>query len=210
MKYVVAVLMLLILVVGCAPATTTLPSSTTPPSIAAPVAPPTPPVTTPSAPEPTTPPPAVKVLSFDSATYINDAIGFTWQYPKNWEKQEPYGDTVIILLSTPVSQQSTRVGVFVIAETADLSKAVQDYIKAAGFPIASTVVAPATAITLADGKTHASESIGSLKWIRTNEDTYFYAVGFNKGGKTIVAWGLTVVENKKALIKEIAQTLAVK
>ena len=210
MKYLLAIFMLIILVAGCAPVTTTPPPSATPPATTPPVAPSTPPVTTPSAPAPVTPPPPVKVMSFASATYTDDVLGFTWQYPKNWEKAESYGNAVIKMAAPPVTPRSDSAGVFAVAETADLNQAIKDYIKASGSPITSVDIAPAKAITLADGKTPASESIANLKNIM-GIDVYYYAIGFNKGGKTIVAWGYTLMgENNKALLREIVQTLAVK
>ena len=222
MKYVMAILMLLILVVGCAPSGNTATSqpqtpvtfdnkSTQVPPIAAQ---PSDNKSTQLAPETTTPPaqaPVAKALSFEAETYTNDAFGFTWQYPRKWVKAPLSGDVVITVISSN-DMSPDGAGVMVVPEAADFSKAVK-----AGYEALPKVsvwhvkvdASPSKDITLADGKTSASESIVTANI--QGYDVYGYAVGFNKGGKTIIAWGTTLGgDNNKALVKEIAQTLAVK
>ncbi len=215
MKYVVAVLMLLILIVGCAPVATTPPPTATPPVATPPVAPSTPPVTASVAPEPVTPPPA-KVLSFASATYTNDTLGFTWQYPVKWEELGlrsafTEGEFVISVISY-VDRFADYGGVAVVPETADFGQVVK-----AGFRSfhpwcwlnATVFASPHKAIYLADGKTPANEAIVTGTW--EGSDNYCYAVGFSKNGKMIIAWCTTFGNDKqKDLTKEIAQTLSVK
>ncbi|MCX5996968.1 MAG: hypothetical protein NTV42_04975 [Chloroflexi bacterium] len=211
MKYVMAVLMLLVFVMGCAPVTTAPPTSAIPPTTTPPVVPSTPTTTVPLAPAAVTPPPVAKVLSFEAETYTNEALGFTWQYPKKWKKAVDLpGDTVIKRVENENIMSPDNVGVAIVPEAADFSKAVKATIEA--FPKFAAFhtkidASPSNAITLADGKTFASESIATANINAT--DIYIYTVGFNKGGKTIIAWGITIGGgNSKAMIKEIAQTLS--
>ena len=222
MKHVIAILMLLILVVGCAPSGNTGPSQPQMP-VAVDNKTQVPPIavqpgdnkSTPSTPSTTTPAsqlPVAKVLSFEAETYTNEALGFTWQYPKKWIQGPISGDIVIIVFSSDTTFPDTA-GVMVVPEAADFSKAVKAGLEAMPRLSASHAkvdASPSKDITLADGKTSASESIATTK-LMSGYDYYGYAVGFNNGGKTIIAWGSTFGGgNNKALIKEIAQTLAIK
>jgi len=120
---------------------------------------------------------------------------------------------MVIKVQIRPGQGSDTVLVMIIPETADFSSAARDGFKTAfgsGAMITKVDATPAKATTLADGKTPAMESIVSTK-IRDIVDVYCYAIGFNKGGKTIIAFGATLLgDTSKALVKEIAQTLAVK
>jgi len=64
--------------------------------------------------------------------------------------------------------------------------------------------------TLSDGKTPATEVVLSAD-VYGMYQLYVYALGTDKGDKTIAAIGLTTKRDvNKTLVKEIAQTLAVK
>jgi hypothetical protein len=163
---------------------------------------------------PTTPPvaaPAATPLSFEAATYTNDANGVTMQYPKSWVKVDLAPD-VIFRVAASTAQGADLVGVTVIPEAADFGKAMKDafdndpVLKSLGVKMN---VDSSKATTLADGKTPANEAIVSAKIM--GMDLYGYCFGINKGGKTIAVTGATLAGDKnKALMKEIAQTLAAK
>jgi len=199
---IMLILLVSLVLPACAPAKPAAPAATPP---AAPAAtPPAVPVATPPA------VPAPKALSFEPATYTNDAIGFTWQYPKTWVKTDNYNNLVVKMLAS-TAQGADNAGVIVIPESADYSKAVKEQIDSdPGLLNTKVDISPAKTITLADGKTAASEATATAK-IMGLYPLYVYSIGINKGGKTIIVFGASLGnDTKQALVKEIAQTLAVK
>ena len=207
---IMIVLLLSLILPACAPAK---PAATTP---AAPAAtPPAAPAATPPA-APATPPaasaPAPKALSFEPMTYTNDALGFTWQYPKSWIDGPITGHYVVHKLSNATSSADTA-GVMVIDTPADYAATLKAEFEAdpglSAYGTKVTIAAVKT-ITLADGKTTATEATGTAK-IMGLYDLSAYTLGINKGGKTIIAFGATLGGgNAQALMKEMSQTLAVK
>jgi len=120
---------------------------------------------------------------------------------------------MVIKVQPVLGQGSDTVLVIIIPETADFSSAAKDGFKTffgSGALIGKVDATPAKSVTLADGKTPATETTLTTK-IRDIVDVNCYAIGFNKGGKTVIAFAATVKgDQSKALVKEIAQTLAVK
>jgi hypothetical protein len=208
-------LSLAILATACAPAAapakpaaTTPPASTTPTT---PLTPPTPPPTPPVTPTAPATPAAIKT-SFESATYTNDANGFSFQYPKSWIKGDIVNNQVFAVLASS-SQGADTASAEVWAEASDFSKSLKaaydanPQLKNLGV---TTKIESTKAITLADGKTPAYEALLSAK-IMGMYDLYAYGVGTNKGGKTLVVTGYTLGgDAKQTVIREIVKTLTLK
>ena len=207
---VMIILLVALILPACSPAAT--------PAATPAAKPPAPAVTTPPASPPTTPPaatpaaPAAKALSFEADTYANTELGITWQYPKKWIATDPYRNLVVKKLSSSV-QGSDSAAIMVVPETSDFAKTFKTEFEADPELAALKVIValdPVKTTTLADGKTTAMEVTGTAK-IMGIYDLYAYAIGFNKGGKTIIAYGATLGgKAKKDLMAEMSQTLAVK
>jgi len=202
---VMIILLVALILPACAPATPPAAPAATPPAAPAATPPATPAATPPAA-------PAAKALSFDSETYTNAELGITWQYPKKWIAADPYLNLVVKKLSSSV-QGSDSAAIMVVPETSDFAKTFKTEFEADPELAALKVIValdPVKTTTLADGKTTATEVTGTAK-IMGIYDLYAYAIGFNKGGKTIIAYGATLGgKAKKDLMAEISQTLAVK
>ena len=209
---IMVVLLASLILPACSPAkpaaAPAAPAATTPAAPAAPAA------TTPAAPAATIPAaPAAKALSFEAATYTNTDLGFTFQYPKKWASKDIYQNFIFMVVASDQSGADTS-GVIVIPEAADFAKAVkgefddEPQLKAGGTKVA---VSEVKAITLADGKTSGTSAIVTGDVMGGLYKLYAPVTGFNKGGKTIIAFSYTLGnEPKQALAREIASTLAVK
>lgn len=201
---------------GCAPAATapSQPAETEKPAApAAETTPATPAVEELSAPPEVTPQVTEKPTSFEAATYSNDQYGFTLRYPKSWSNEKLIGDMVMRVAAKAGDIQSDAAAAAVVDKPADYSKAVKEAVDetlaASGVPV-KTKVESIDATTLSDGTTPATEAVLSAD-VYGMYQLYVYALGTDKGEKTISAIGLTIKgDANKALIKEIVQTLAVK
>jgi pyruvate/2-oxoglutarate dehydrogenase complex dihydrolipoamide acyltransferase (E2) component len=194
-------------------------------SLILPACSPTKPAATPAAPAATTPPaptatpppapaaPAAKALSFDAATYTNDELGFTWKYPSKWTGKEIYQNFIVMKIASD-QQGADTAGIIVIPQAADFAAAVkgefdnEPQLKAGNTKVA---VSEVKTITLADGKTSGTSAIVTGDVMGGLYKLYAPVTGFNKGGKTIIAFSYTLGnEAKQALGREIASTLTPK
>ena len=176
-----------------------------------------PPATPPSIPSPTppasTPQVTEKPTSFEAITYDNDQYGFTVKYPKSWATDKLIGDMVMRVATQAGDLQSDAVAAAVVNKPSDYGKAIREAVDAtlaASNVNVKTKLESVKATTLSDGKTPATEAVLSAD-IFGMYQLYVYALGTDKGEKTIATIGLTIKgDSNKALVKEIAQTLAVK
>lgn len=208
----VLVLALAVVAMSCAPAAKPAPAAppaATPPAAAPPAA--TPPSAPPAPPGGPTAPAAPK-LSFESVTYTDDANGFSYMYPKSWVKIDLTGPMVSAVAASS-TQGADSVSANVVPQAADFSvamKAMYDEnpgLKSLGVKVD---IVSSKAVTLADGKTAASEAVCTAK-VMGMYDLWAYGIGINKGGKTIAVTGWTLGgQAKKDLVTEISKTLAVK
>jgi hypothetical protein len=213
-----AVLSLVVVLSACAPK----PSAVVPPAKpvetnaqAAPAE--KPPAVPSSAPAPVSPVAAPKAdakpTSFESSTYNNDQYGFTVRYPKAWSNDALSGDMIMHVAAQAGDLQSDAAAAAVVNKPSDYGKAIKgavDAILAASNVPAKTKVESVKATTLSDGKTPATEVVLSADILGMYE-LYVYALGADKGDKTIAAIGLTIKgDSSKALVREIAQTLSFK
>jgi hypothetical protein len=213
----VLVLALAIVAMACAPAAkpapATPPASSTPPAATPPATPPTPPGG--PTPTPTTPAPAAgKAASWgESNVFTSDQYGVSFQYPKSWVKAGSLsGDAIYIVLAS-TAQGADNANIAVIADSADVGAAVKASFEAtpalAGLGVKMTIDSNKKT-TLADGKTVATELVMSAK-VMGIYDLYSYVLAISKGGKLIYAAGNTLgTDSQKAIVKEIAASLAVK
>jgi hypothetical protein len=211
---IMVVLLMSFVLPACSPAK---PAATTPPAAPAPTTP-APVATPPAAPAAPVVPaapaaPAAKALSFEAATYTNDELGFTWQYPKKWAKKDIYQNFIFMVVASDQAGADTA-GIIVIPEAADFAAAVkgefdnEPQLKGGGTKVVVTAV---KAIKLADGKTSGTSADVNGDVMGGLYKLYAPVVGFNKGGKTIIAFSYTLgADAKQALAKEIASTLAAK
>ena len=206
---------------GCAP---TAPPADKPADTGTPATPAeTPPAvtteeTTPAAPpsEPSpvsTPQVTEKPTSFEAATYNNDQYGFSVKYPKSWSSEKLIGDMVMRVAAKAGDIQSDAAAAAVVDKPSDYGKAIKEAVDetlaASGVPV-KTKIESINATTLSDGTTPATEAVLSAD-IYGMYQLYVYALGTDKGEKTIAVIGLTIKgDANKALLKEIAQTLTVK
>ena len=212
----VIILVLATLAISCAPAAApTKPAAATPPaSTPAPAAP----AATTAATTPVAPPsaassaPAAIKTSFDAATYTNDVNGYSFMYPKSWITGNVVNDQVVNLLASS-AQGADAVSSSLLPESADFSKAMKAAydadpgLKQYGVQVN---IKSTKAITLADGKTQASEAYVTAT-IMGMYDLWGYGIGVNKGGKTIMVTGWTLGGTaKQDQIVEIVKTFAVK
>ena len=163
-KVVFLSIMIILLVSLVLPACSPAKPAATPAVPAAPAAtpPPAPAVTPPPAPAATPPAaPAAKALSFEAATYTNDDLGFTFQYPKKWANKDIYQDFIFLVVASDQAGADTC-GIIVIPEAADFATAVkgefdnEPNLKAGGTKVAVNQV---KTVTLADGKTSGTSAI---------------------------------------------------
>jgi hypothetical protein len=206
----VLVLVLAVVAMSCAPATPPAPPVVTPPVVTPPVV--TPPVVT----EPVVTPPVVapvveKPTSFESATYTDDANGFSFRYPKTMKvvAKLPYA-TAVFYANDGGAPLPTDL-VFVDVRPATSVKvagvaALGDFVLAKGVS-ADVKVVSEKEVTLADGKTAATEIALSASVMFQNK--VGSCLGVIKNGKAITV--LAGIESKNAdLYKEICSTLVVK
>jgi hypothetical protein len=161
-----------------------------------------------AAPVPAAPPAAEKKLSFEAETYTSD-LGFSFKYPKAWKKAaNPYGTAVFYANdgATPLPDL-----VFVdVRPTASVKEAavaaLSDFILAKGVS-ATPSVESEKAITLADGKTAATEIVLAASVLFMSKKGI--AVGAIKDGKAYVVVA-GVDPGKLDMFKEIAESLAFK
>jgi hypothetical protein len=207
----VLTLILAAVAISCAPAAVLQkPAATTPPTAtpAPAVTPVTPPATPPAAPAA----PAVIKTSFEAATYTNDANGYSFLYPKTWIPGNVVNDQVVNLVAAAASGADS-VSSSLLPESADFGQAMKAaYDADPGLKQYSVKVniKSSKAITLANGKTQASEAIVTAT-IMGIYDLWGYGIGVNKGGKTIMVTGWTLGgEAKQNQIMEIVKTFTVK
>jgi hypothetical protein len=214
-KALLLVIMMVLLVSLILPACSPAKPAATAPAVPAATTPAAPEATPPAAPAaPVTPAaPAAKALSFDAATYTNTDLGFTWQYPKKWVNKDIYQNFIFMVIASDQAGADTA-GIIVIPEAADFAAAVkgefdnEPQLKGGGTKVAVTEV---KAITLADGKTKGTSAVVTGDVMGGLYKLYSPVIGFNKGGKTIIAFSYTLGnEVKQALGREIASTLAAK
>jgi len=201
---------------GCAPTTPTAdkPADTSTPAVPAAETPPlTPSSEPPPAPPANTPQVTEKPTSFEAATYNNDQYGFSIKYPKSWSNEKLIGDMVMRVAARAGDIQSDAAAAAVVDKPPDYGKAIREAVDetlaASGVPV-KTKIESINATVLSDGTTPATEAVLSAD-VYGMYQLYVYALGTDKGGKTIAIIGLTVKgDANKSLLKEIAQTLAVK
>ncbi len=209
---------------GCAPSATppAQPADTGVPATPAETPPATPaaetPTVTPPAEQPAAPPDSApqvieKPTSFEAATYSNDQYGFTMRYPKSWSNEKLLADTVMRVAAKAGDIQADAAAAAVVDKPADYGKAIREAVDetlaASGVPV-KTKIETINATTLSDGITPATEAVLSAD-VYGMYQLYIYALGTDKGEKTIAAIGLTIMgDTNKALVKEIVRTLAVK
>jgi hypothetical protein len=150
-------------------------------------------------------------LSFSSVTYTNPAPAFSIKYPKDWITK-PTGALSVLNAAAKDERGADAFSIAVVDETDDPASAVKnglegmDVLKQSGATVSIKAVKP---IMLADGKTEGVEAV-----LTTKIDTYdiwIYCYAFNTSGKTVIFIGNTLAgETSKALIREIAHTLAPK
>jgi len=109
--------------------------------------------------------------------------------------------------------QSDAVAAAVVDKPADYGKAIKEAVDAtlaaSGVPV-KTKLESVKATTLSDGTTPATEAVLSAN-VYGMYQLYVYALGTDKGDKTIATIGLTIKgDSNKALVKEIVQTLSVR
>jgi hypothetical protein len=171
----------------------------------------TPPTATSSAPPSTpsvTPALIAKPVSWgDSATYTNDTYNISFMYPKTWVKKDPSGDQVYTV-AVSSAEGADNASLTVVAKTDDIAKAVKvQYDIALSSAGVQCDIVSANPITLADGKTPATEvsvvaNIGEAKLSG-------YALAISKDSKLIFITVSTFGDaEKQAFVKEIASTLA--
>ena len=216
----ILILVMAIVSISCAPAakpaTTTPPATPTPPAATTPAAPaattPTPPPvppTPPAAAAPATP----KAASWgESGTYSDDKSGASFSYPKKWVKVDAAGDQVYAIAAS-TTQGADNASLSVVAKADDVAKAVKasyDSNPALSSLGVKVDIVSSKATTLADGKTPATEVVIGAK-IMGIYDLYGYALATVKGDNIIFASANTFGGgDAQSVVKEIAQTLAVK
>ena len=133
-------------------------------------------------------------------------------YPKTWIKGDAVNNQVFALLAS-TAQGADSVSAYVIAKAPDFGKAVKaqfdadPQLKNLGVTVD---INSSKATMLADGKTAANEAIVTAK-IMGIYDLWAYALGVDKGDKTIFVTGWTLGgQAKKDQIVEICKTLALK
>jgi pimeloyl-ACP methyl ester carboxylesterase len=172
------------------------------------------PVPSTTTPAPGTPasPGAVKAHSWgESDTYTNDQYGVSLQYPKNWITVDPLADAIFVLVATR-DAGADNANISVVADTADVAKAIKLSYDTNPVLVAYNMkmdIVSSKAVTLSDGKTPATEVL--LHTSVSGIDLYSYTLAISKGGKLIFSCGNTLGgSSQQALVREIAQTLAVK
>jgi hypothetical protein len=173
------------------------------------VTPPPVPPTPPAAAAPAAP----KAASWgDSSTYTDDKTGASFSYPKKWVKVDAAGDQVYAVAAS-TTQGADNASLSVVAKADDIAKAVKtsyDTNPALSSLSVKVDIVSSKAITLADGKTVATEVIIGAK-VMGIYDLWGYALATVQGDKIIFASANTFGGgNAQAVCKEIAQTLAVK
>jgi hypothetical protein len=204
----ILVLTLAIMAISCAPAAApTKPAEQPKPAATAPAATPVKPAEKPADAAPAAAP-AIKT-SFESATFTDSANGYSFQYPKAWVKDVTvttevanYGKTTNVL--------NDHVTAFVNPEAKDIPadfKASWENVPGMKQYNAIIKIESSNAIKLADGKTSGIEMVGTCT-ISGSYNMWTYAIGFNKGGKTIIVTTYTFGEPSD-LLKEIVKTTVV-
>ncbi len=194
-----------------APATTTSPATTTTPPSTPPSPPGGPATTTPAATTPATGQPAAveKKTSFASQKYTNDANGFSVSYPAAWkEAAKPYGTAVFYANdgAAPLPDiflVDVRPGTSV--KEAAIA-ALTDFVSSKGVSASPTAESEKT-VTLADGKTSATELVLSASVMFMTKKGY--ALGVVKGGNVITVQA-GIDPGKLDFYKEIIETLVIK
>jgi FlaG/FlaF family flagellin (archaellin) len=214
---VVAILVIALAVIAssCAPAAPAAPAAT-PAAPAAPAAAPAATPATPSTPAATSAAPAAPVTHSwgDSATYTNDAVGFTVQYPAKWQSETP-GDPVTVFQAAKdtTDQTGDRIYVDVIPAVTDLSTVGGTLLNASAafqqYKVTAKAVSAAPFTLTSGSVTAANAQEYSAKIVIYN--FYFYAISATKGSQTVNVMGGTIGGgNAKKQLQEICQSLSFK
>ncbi len=211
--FVVAILVIALAVIAssCAPAA---PAATPAAPAATPAAPaPAAPAATPAAPAAAPAAPAGTHTWGDSATYTNDAVGFTVQYPAKWKTETPTAPTSVAQVSPdPSNATGDRIYVDVIPAASDLNAVAANLLNTSAAFQQYKVTAKTTStapFTLAGSVTSAVASENTAKIVIYN--FYFYAISATKGDKTVNVMGQTIGGGTaKKQIQEICQSLSFK
>ena len=169
MRYLICMVACMAILLSCTVAPAPVPSP--PPSPSSPQTLPGPVVdnatsTTLEPPEPASPP-AEKPTSFVAAKYVNDAYGFSIQYPEKWIPWSPPIKTAVFIASEVILQPERMAVVVDVRPATDYQRAAKDLIieliswKA---EYAAFLAKPAMekTVKLADGKTTAYETIWAI------------------------------------------------
>jgi len=210
---VVAILVIALAVIAssCAPAATTPAAPAAPAATpAAPAAPPT----TPSTPAAAPAAPTGTHTWGDSATYTNDAVGFTVQYPAKWQSETP-GDPVTVFQAAKdtTDQTGDRIYVDVIPAVTDLSTVGGTLLNASAafqqYKVTAKAVSAAPFTLTSGSVTAANAQEYSAKIVIYS--FYFYAISATKGSQTVNVMGGTIGGgNAKKQLQEICQSLSFK
>ena len=208
----VLVMVLALVITSCSPAAAPAKPAATEPAKPAATEPVKPAATEPAKPAATVPAdtkpaatPAPKV-TFEAATYTNDQYGFSFQYPKVWVEDKIVNNEVCNFGKGKAGTDDHVIAV-VIPEVADIPAAYKSEMDAIPGMVQfnmQVTLKPSKQITLADGKTAATEIIATSDY-----NMWCYAVGFNKNGKTIMISTYTLGTSEKTL-REIVGSVAVK
>jgi hypothetical protein len=144
--------------------------------------------------------------------YNDDKTGASFSYPKKWVKVDSSGDQVYSVQASS-TQGADSASLSVVAKADDLAKAVKasyDSNPALSSLNVKVDIVSSKATMLADGKTAATEVVIGAK-VMGIYDLYGYALATVKGDKILFISANTFGGgNAQAVVKEIAQTFAVK
>ena len=210
---VVAILVIALAVIAssCAPAATTPAAPAAPAATpAAPAAPPT----TPSTPAAAPAAPTGTHTWGDSATYTNDAVGFTVQYPAKWQSETAGPPTGVFQAAKDTTDQTgDRIYVDVIPAVTDLSTVGGTLLNASAafqqYKVTAKAVSAAPFTLTSGSVTAANAQEYSAKIVIYS--FYFYAISATKGSQTVNVMGGTIGGgNAKKQLQEICQSLSFK
>ena len=172
----------------------------------------TPPATTSAPPSASAAPPTIVANPAswgESITYTNNTYGVSFMYPKTWVKLDASGDLICsVAVSNAVGADNAMLAV--VAKTDDIAKWVKEQYDIALSPVGVKCdIVSARDVTLADGKTPATEVVVGAK-IYDTVDLFGYTLVVSQGSKLLSISGTTFADSEhQALVKEIASTLAI-
>ena len=150
----------------------------------------------------------------DSATYTNDAVGFTVQYPATWQVETPGAATTVIQAAVdPSNAIGDRLYIDVIPAATDLGTVAKSLLDASAtfqnYIVKATVISSDPFSLTSGSVTSATATVCSAKIVIYN--FYYYAISATKGGQTVNVMGATIGGGSaKEQIQEICQTLSFK